>query len=214
MYHVAGVFSVFILTFVVQLTLLVVLNDADEQWPPAEHLVVGNLSCLLIFGMQLFWLCSATGLIWYPYQGAWVTALAFEVTIAVFSVIKVNQHYLSPHHIAELVLSVLRCVLLLIIIFWEKVRQSTQSFQRRSGEEHQPLLGGRANVNEAGYGSAAGTEAAPDEEAGFDLFRRQRETKEIREKYLKEGGNWFAYAKEFRVSIGIILVSRLFVCSR
>lgn len=198
--YVVGALSVFNLTYLVQLICLVVFNGADEQWPPAEHSVVGNLSCLLVFGIQLSWLSTATDLVWYPYQGAWIIALAFETTLGAFGAVQSHTKTLSRHHTVELVLTILRCALLLVLVFWASFWRCVQAIHHRSDEEHQPLLADAANGTPSGYGSTSDTEAASDEEAEYNWERREREAKEIMEKRLKEGGNWFTYAKGFMVS--------------
>ncbi|EFZ03221.2 ABC transporter [Metarhizium robertsii ARSEF 23] len=197
--YVVGALSIFNLTYLVQLICLVVFNGADEQWPPAEHSVVGNLSCLLVFGIQLSWLSTATDLVWYPYQGAWIIALAFETTLGAFGAVQSHTKTLSRHHTVELVLTILRCVLLLVLVFWAFFWRCVQAIHHRSDEEHQPLLADAANGTPSGYGSTSDTEAASDEEAEYNWERREREAKEIMEKRLKEGGNWFTYAKGFMV---------------
>lgn len=194
------VLGFFVLTYVVQLCSIVALNSPDKQWPPAEHVVVGNLSCLLVFGIQLSWLSTATELLWYPYQGAWIIALAFEITFSSFAISQSNSQGLGPYHTVVLALTLLRCTILLVLVFWTTLRRCVQAVRRESGEECRPLLADGANANESGYGSTSDTEAASDEETEFYWERRKREAKETMEKRLREGGNWFAYAKGFMVS--------------
>jgi hypothetical protein len=202
---IVGVLSVFLFTYVVQLISLVAFKDVDKQWPPAEHTVVGSLSCLLVFGIQLSWLSTSTELVWYPYQGTWVIALAFEGTIGVFTVVQLYAQALNRYRTTELALTILRCAILLLLVFWTSIRRCLQAVHRGSDEESQPLLADGANVNESGYGSTSDTEAASDEEAEYNWERRRREAKESMTKRLKEGGNWFTYAKGFTVSYGLCL---------
>lgn len=196
---VVGVLSLFILTYVAQLVSLVALEGTDSQWPPAEHTVVGSLSCLLVFGIQLSWLSTAEDLVWYPYQGSWIIALAFEATLGAFAVVESRAHSLGRYDTAELALISLRCSILLALIFWTSMRRCVQAVHSWTDEEHQPLLSDATNTNESGYGSTSDTEAASDEETEYTWERRKREAKESMQKRLKEGGNWFAYAKGFMV---------------
>ncbi|OAA39116.1 heavy metal tolerance protein [Metarhizium rileyi] len=193
-----GALSVFVLTYLVQLVSLVAFRGANQQWPPAEHVVVGNLSCLLVFGIQISWLSTVTHLVWYPYQGAWAIALVFETILGAF-VVKSHTHTSSRYLTTELVSTILRCAVLIALIFWAFFSRRIQGFELISDEEYQPLLADTVHGTASGYGSTCDTEAASDAEAEYSWERRKREAKETMEKRLKEGGNWFTYAKGFMI---------------
>ncbi|KHN98632.1 heavy metal tolerance protein [Metarhizium album ARSEF 1941] len=198
---IVGALSIFSLTYLVQLIVLVALKDPGDQWPPAEHSVVGNLSCLLVFAIQLSCLSTSTNLVSYPYQGAWIIASAFETTLGAFLVVQLRSRNLSRYHVAELALTILRCAVLFFLVFWTYFWRCIQAVRRRSDEECQPLLAGAGNgtASGSGYGSTSDTEAASDDEAEYCWERRKREARESMERRLQEGGNWFTYAKGFMI---------------
>ncbi|KAM0343009.1 hypothetical protein ACHAPU_009039 [Fusarium lateritium] len=75
-----------------------------------------------------------------------------------------------------------------------------------SDEEREPLLPKATNTSpnsptsqESGYGSTLQAEEDDEETPEYNWERREREAKETMKKRLEEGGNWFEYAKGFKV---------------
>ncbi|PHH59094.1 hypothetical protein CDD81_3805 [Ophiocordyceps australis] len=183
--------TVVLVSFIAQLVTLVTYAVIDKAWPPEDHIIVGLLSCLLIFGIQLSFAFDSSSTIAYPLHGSWFIALAFELTVAILSAKPDPRGY----HLAQLCLIALRCLLLLVLVVWCWVGLWTSSATAASDEERQALLAKTAQ-NQNGAGTEYGTTANGTE---FNWERRHREAREAMEKRLKEGGNWFEYAKGFMI---------------
>lgn len=195
-----GLLGIFVVTYVVQLVTLVATAISDRKWPPAEQIVVGNLSCLLVFGIQLSWLCGTVDIVWYPYQTAWALAFVFEVILGAYAIVHSRPQWLCRFKVAEVALILSRCIILLILTLLTSMQRCIRAISRSApGAEYEPLLANGASANESGYGSTSDTEAPSDEETEYNWERRQREAREAMEKRLREGGNWFAYAKGFMI---------------
>ncbi|KAG5929673.1 hypothetical protein E4U42_005105 [Claviceps africana] len=204
-----GLLGTFLVTYIVQLVTLVVTTTSEKQWPPAEHTVVGSLSCLLIFGIQLCWLFGTVDVVWYPYQAAWALAFVFEAVLGTCAIVRAQSLWLRRYGVVELALTLSRCMILLILTSLPYIQTCIGAIRRESDVEHQPLLADAVNVNESGYGSATENEAASDEQPEFSWERRKREAKEVMEKRLREGGNWFTYANGFMLraaAVGLCLL--------
>lgn len=193
-----GLLAAFVLCYILQLG-AVAVTALNAKTPPLEHAVVGNLSCLLVFGIQLSWLSHSADLVWYPYQGAWIVALAFELVQCTFLITYSWSRQLGVNSIAGLALILSRCAILVVLLLLTSVRNRVQSLRRQSDQDREPLLSHGTSVNETSYGSTSNTETASNEEAEYNWERREREARENMEKRLKEGGNWFAYAKGFMI---------------
>ncbi|KAG6011860.1 hypothetical protein E4U43_008069 [Claviceps pusilla] len=194
-----GLLALFVVTYIVQLVTLVVATTAEKQWPPAEHTVVGNLSCLLVFGIQLCWLSGSVDIVWYPYQASWALAFVFEAILGTCVIVRAQSQWLHRYGAVELALILSRCMILLVLTFLSYIQQCIAAMRRASDVERQPLLANSGNAIESGYGSAADTEAPSEEEPEFNWERRKREARGLMEKRLREGGNWFTYANGFMI---------------
>lgn len=203
---VLGVFGTFFLTYLAQLGTLISCSVADGRWPPADYLVVGILSCVLVFGIQLSWLLDPSRSIGFPFYGSWLLAFAFEALITVFSAVKVDSPLHARYEIAETSLAAARCVLLLLLgaACWRPFGASETP--PVSDEERQSLLPKAGDTaatqagSEAGYGATSDSEQSSGNAAEYNWERREREARQAMEKRLKEGGNWFEYSKGFMVS--------------
>ncbi|KAG6098066.1 hypothetical protein E4U30_008413 [Claviceps sp. LM220 group G6] len=194
-----GLLGIFVLTYIVQLVTLVVTTNSDKQWPPAEHAVVGSLSCLLVFGIQLCWLSGAVDIVWYPYQATWAVAFVFEAVLGTWLIVITQSSWLHRYSVVEFALIVSRCTILFFLTLLPYIQPFIGAIRRRPDAEDQPLLANGVDDHATGYGSTSETEVSSEEPQEFSWERRKREAKEVMEKRLREGGNWFAYAKGFMV---------------
>ncbi|KAG6025812.1 hypothetical protein E4U41_001451 [Claviceps citrina] len=205
-----GLLGIFVGTYIVQLVTLLATAVPDRQWPPPEHTVVGNLSCLLVFGIQLCWLSGTVDIVWYPYQATWALAFVFEAILGACFIVHSHSLWLRRYSVAELALVLFRCMLLLILTSLPYIQERIQSLGRRGSDvEHDPLLVNGVSANESGYGSTSDTAAASDEQPEFSWERRKREAREVMEKRLREGGNWFAYANGFKLRAAAVVLCLL-----
>ncbi|KJZ73299.1 hypothetical protein HIM_07303 [Hirsutella minnesotensis 3608] len=203
---VLGALYFFLLTYLAQLATLIACSIGHDHWPPPDHLVVGCLSCLLIFGIQVSWLSEANRPVGYPFYGSWLLALGFETAIVTFAAIKLDVPNSNRFEIAETILAGLRCSLLLSLLgaasfnlfFPQKISdaqdEERQTLLPKTGESAQAQGG-----NEAGYGTTSGSDQQSGQTAEYNWERREREARQAMEKRLKEGGNWFEYSKGFMV---------------
>ncbi|EEU35384.1 uncharacterized protein NECHADRAFT_94174 [Fusarium vanettenii 77-13-4] len=147
-----------ILTFVAQLAVVGTEAFLAREWPTQDHIIIGHLSCILVFGIHLSRCLDLEHDPSYPFVGSWLLGLP------------------------------------------------------SSDEERQPLLpkdttaspssptGLSQHSQESGYGSTLQAEEEDTEEAPeYNWERREREAKEAMKKRLEEGGNWFEYAKGFKI---------------
>lgn len=193
------VLALFLVTYLGQLVTLIVYALTDRRWPPADYQVVGILSCLLVFGIQLSCLSGADNhRVSVAFHGSWLLALAFEALIAArIASVGIPVSY----HMAEAALAASRSVLMLLLgaPCWFAL------FTRRSppapDEERDPLLPKPLDAaNEAGYGAASSeSDQTSANAAEYNWERREREARQVMEKRLKEGGNWFEYSKGFMI---------------
>ncbi|OAQ69552.1 heavy metal tolerance protein [Purpureocillium lilacinum] len=198
----------FVFTYVAQLAALITTSIRGQRWPPDDYLVVGTLSCLLIFGIQLTCLSDFNSPVGYPFQGSWLLALAFEAVIGGFVITTVCRpsHTANSYEVAELSLTAARIASLLALSIWPLVAHWASPSFRGTDEEHQSLLPKTAPTEQstgttaaANYGATTSSDESSETTAEFRWERREREAREAMEKRLKEGGNWFEYAKGFMI---------------
>ena len=209
--------GVFWLTYMAQLITLAAYSVATHSWPPEECIVVGALSCLLVFGLQLAWLCDPATSFWYPYQYTWVVALFFEAWFAAVAIL-CSMHAPAPFKLAGAVFATSRCLALLLLITMTYTRCDDLAANNTAVEDQEPLLfKTNTAVRNNGYGSTSSTETgnSDDENSTENNWeRRQREAQESMENRLQEGGSWFVYAKEYMVSIATSCVASLLWTTR
>ncbi|RBQ67034.1 hypothetical protein FVER14953_08945 [Fusarium verticillioides] len=193
-----------ILTYTVQLLLLAVRAVLSQSWPTEDHIIIGHLACVLAFGIQLSHCLDTDEGPFYPFIGSWLLGLSFDIAITVLSSI---LRLFSPFDVFGILISVsisIRCLsfISLTILF-------TVGFSAKltSDEEQEPLLPKITTTSpnsptsqESGYGSTLQAEEEEEEEAPeYSWERREREAKEAMKKRFQEGGNWFEYAKGFKI---------------
>lgn len=204
--HHLRLLGLFIFIHVVQLVAVIACAASSSSWPPEDHLVVGSLLCLLIFGIQLSWLSDLQNSLGYPLHGSWFLALLFEVAIGACIAAAVFGSGNGPATLDIILLSLgaARLVTVLALVACPFITHQAKP-RVGSDEEHQSLLpkhGGAAQAQTAdasGYGAATDSDQSLGEAAEFSWERREREAREAMEKRLKEGGNWLEYTKGFMV---------------
>ncbi|KAK6865677.1 vacuolar ABC heavy metal transporter [Apiospora arundinis] len=216
---IAGLLLLFNFLYLVQLVAEVAESMIQQEWP-VQDVIVGLLSCMLVFGIQQTTLGSggAAGIVWYPFYGSWLIALAVEPIIATFSILSSIQKpdqstvYLWVN-VAIAAARYLVLALTVIVYFVWRARPE----QTSEGDESDPLLpktssrSGEGNYSgDSGYGTnsegntdatntqTTNTETTNSPSDGESPWERQeREAREKVEKRLKSEGSWVAYAKGF-----------------
>ncbi|KAK6843204.1 vacuolar ABC heavy metal transporter [Apiospora arundinis] len=210
---IAGLLLLFNFLYLVQLVAEVAESMIQQEWP-VQNVIVGLLSCMLVFGIQQTTLGSggAAGIVWYPFYGSWLIALAVEPIIATFSILSSIQKpdqstvYLWVN-VAIAAARYLVLALTVIIYFVWRARPE----QTSEGDESDPLLpktssrSGEGNHSgDSGYGTnsegntdatntqTTNTETTNSPSDGESPWERQeREAREKVEKRLKSEGSWF-----------------------
>lgn len=202
--------SACLMTYAAQLITIGVRSAIIRAWPREEHIIISYLSCILVFGIEISQLNNAENSVWYPFSGSWALAIAFEVAIFV---LQVSDSSFKPHpdDVVQIALVAIRCLGMLSLVAWRIPFSWSSNTPAKPDVERQSLLpkpsttrhgspnGQSQHSEESGYGSTLQAEESSDETPEYSWERRQREAKEAMEKRLQEGGNWFEYAKGFKV---------------
>lgn len=206
---VVGLLGTLVSTHIAQLIAIVSQSAAHGYWPEHDYVVVGQLSCVLVFGIQLSRLFDSPYPVWYPFIGSWVVALPFEIAIDSLVVTATVRGQLRSLEILNVVLDGIRCVILVALICLASFSRFIGRVTGGSDEERQSLLSKtnstqpnghqstQANGNASNYGSTTQQNGDAHRETRWE--RRSREAREAMEKRLEAGGNWFRYAKGFMV---------------
>ena len=178
-----------------QLGVITVECIMQRQWPASEDTLIRPLSCVLVFALQLSQLYADETVVWYPFSGSWALGICFEIAITTPTIIGNYDTFGEHVHIVEVGLSVLRCCSLLFLLSWHVLGNWVFPTEVGTDEERQGLLKQDANGNKSSYGSTSNAQNAE-----FNWERRDRQAREVMEARLRENGNWFQYAKGFKVS--------------
>lgn len=204
-----------VLTYLVQLGSLLIQSLIAKAFLFRQDAVIGLLSCILVFGVQLAGLSDSENPVWYPYIGSYLLALVFEPAIEVLSILDRPTTVVGRVEFLDIATVAARYAsfLLVLALYFGLPRKQTP--ESGTDAEQQPLIrkgdqlangaepeteGGQAN----GYGGATDTakdseETETTESPESPWERRERRASEQMEKRLKEKGNWIAYAKSFLV---------------
>jgi hypothetical protein len=204
-----------ILSYITQLLLLGIQVGLSREWPTEDHIIIGHLACILAFGIQLGRCIDTEYAPFYPFIGSWLIGLTFDITITVLSATLGLFSPFSTFNILDSASIVIRCLsfslLTGLFIFGTSVKTEPD-------EEQEPLLPKATTTpdsptsQESGYGSTAQAEEEDEETPEYSWERREREAKEAMKKRLEEGGNWFEYAKGFKVwKSTLVHIHELFV---
>jgi hypothetical protein len=204
-----GLLAVFVSAHLAQLIVTVVKAAAGTGRPPRDDLVVGQLSCILVFGLQLSRLYDSPQPLWYPYVGSWAMALPFEVVDGASTWLSSSRTASVEFLLVNVILVLLRCVLLAVLLglfCFRCIRRTSLILD----EEEQSLLsntkppGNNESVSQrqngySSYGSTSNSGDDSDDRPETSWDRRRRKAREAMEKRLEAGGNWLNYAKDFMV---------------
>ncbi|SPO03993.1 related to vacuolar membrane protein HMT1 [Cephalotrichum gorgonifer] len=200
--------------YLAELVTVVIRSLVANSWLGREDVIVGWLSCFMVYGVQSASLAKTDHPVWYPLYGSWILGIACEGMLATLYLRRSDNFFSGLPVIVHFCLSTLRaCVLLLLVIAYF-VRQDRADGTPSSDEERQSLLNGNGSAQPTeslgngsdvtgqtknpGYGSTEATrEAAKKRSNELPYERREREGRERREKRLREDGNWFTYVRKF-----------------
>ncbi|WXC43411.1 hypothetical protein QX201_003170 [Fusarium graminearum] len=192
-----------ILTYVAQLSLLGIQAALTREWPTEDHIIIGHLACILAFGIQLTRCLDTEHGPFYPFIGSLALGLSCDVAIASLSATIGLLSPFSTFGILNIVSIILRYFSFVSLAGLFTLGASVQA---ESDEEREPLLPKATTTSpstptsqESGYGSTLQVEEEEDETPEYSWERREREAKEAMKKRLEEGGNWFEYAKGFKI---------------
>lgn len=225
-----------ILTYFAQLGALGIQGALQHIFPVAEQdVIIGLMSCALVFGVVFAGLSEAANPVWYPYMGTFGIALVVEPVVGTLSLMVRPEEPASFNDIFDIFTVAARylAVILALAFYFEGSYSARQ--EKGTDAERQSLLktnghashdsdpddhGNGAQPN--GYGAtsdastdgnqSSDTDASTDSNQSSDTDddenpyeRRQRQASEQMEKRLKEKGNWVTYAKSFMVSEPVTL---------
>ncbi|KAL6921613.1 hypothetical protein FSST1_005639 [Fusarium sambucinum] len=192
-----------ILTYAAQLLLLGIQAALIREWPTEDHIIIGHLACILAFGIQLTRCLDAEHGPFYPFIGSWALGLSFDALIASLSATMGLLSPFSIFSILNIVSIIVRCFSFVSLAGLFTLGTSSRA---ALDEEREPLLPKATTTSpstptsqESGYGSTLQAEEEEDEAPEYSWERREREAKEAMKKRLEEGGNWFEYAKGFKI---------------
>ncbi|KAF7543287.1 hypothetical protein G7Z17_g10856 [Cylindrodendrum hubeiense] len=201
--------ALFILTFVAQLGVIGTQAVLSRVWPTQDHIIIGHLSCILIFGIIIGQHSDDEKAAAYPFVGSWLLAFLFEITIISLSAVGDAFVAFQSFNIIDMALVSTRCLIFLILA---GLFSFATTDKMGTDEERQSLLpkdtttcpgssaGQSQHSQESGYGSTLQAEEESSEEAPeYNWERREREAKEAMQKRLEEGGTWIEYAKGFKI---------------
>ncbi|KAM3482645.1 hypothetical protein MY8738_003887 [Beauveria namnaoensis] len=184
-------YGLFLATYAVQVALLCIHAILMHAWTVEEHVIIGRLSCFLVFGIQLSRILDSNRPSPIPLWGSVALALAFEVVITISSTLSTpNLAGVFALALSDFFLSIFRCTLLaalasVAVLGWWAAPNPNPEAESLLPKDDPPT----------GYGTQTETEAE------YSWERRQREAREVMEKRLKQNGNWFQYVKGFMTGI-------------
>jgi hypothetical protein len=220
-----------ILTYFAQLAALGIQGAVRHIFPVAEQdIVIGLMSCALVFGVVFAGLSEAPNPVWYPYMGTFGIALVVEPVVGTLTMMVREGESPSFTDIFDISTVAVRylAVILALAFYFEGGYSARQ--EKGTDAERQSLLKTNGHANHGsdsnghsngdqpnGYGAtsdastdgnqSSDTDGSTDSNQSSDTDddenpyeRRQRQASEQMEKRLKEKGNWVTYAKSFLVS--------------
>ncbi|KAK4658476.1 hypothetical protein QC762_102140 [Podospora pseudocomata] len=207
-----------ILSWFAQLGYLLFVAVAEEKFPPAEQdVIIGLLSCALVFGVQFagLWEAEKAVVLW-PYMGSVGMGMVFEpVLVWLTWKTRVETGGLGFRKIFDFSAAGARWAAfgLVLMFYFEGVWNVKR--EKATDMERQGLLNktnGHVNGVESdgeersqnGYGATSDSSTDASQSPTTDAVespweRRERQANEAMEKRLKEKGNWVTYAKSFLV---------------
>lgn len=216
-----------ILSWFAQLGYLLFVAVAEEKFPPAEQdVIIGLLSCALVFGVQFagLWEAEKAVVLW-PYMGSVGMGMVCEpVLVWLTWKTRVETGGLGFKEIFDFSAAGARWAAfgLVLMFYFEGVWNVKR--EKATDMERQGLLNktnGHVNGVESdgeersqnGYGATSDSSTDASQSPTTDAVespweRRERQANEAMEKRLKEKGNWVTYAKSFLVCLNSLWMLR------
>lgn len=197
----------FLATYLLQLTATLLKGIFLHDWDVADHVVIGRLSCMLVFGVLLSRWAGSEAPSTNQLHASLVVAFIFESVLLIQSLLTGPTSVSSPYDILDISMRGLRLVLLsgfTVALISRHLTQRTTA----SSEETESLLpklddpNGTADGQATTYGATqqTGQGTATEEDIHESRWeRRRRLQQEAMEKRLNETENWFQFAKEFSI---------------
>ncbi|ROW16195.1 hypothetical protein VPNG_01761 [Cytospora leucostoma] len=190
-----------VLTYFSQVFLILISQDSAR-----DDAIVGLLSCVLVFGLELAVLHDTKAPLWHPYIGSFAIGLVFDPLLEGLCLHLGGRNPARSFRFTEasLVATRLTCIVLILTIYFFWHKGSAQ--ERGSDSERQSLLRKKGDSEETLVSEYGATDAAEDDSTKAsnkgpecEWERRQRLAKEQRDKRLKETGSWWTYAMGFKL---------------
>lgn len=210
-----------IFAYLAQVFTLVFDSLVRQKMPADQDSVVGLLSCILVFGMELALLSDTPKPIWYPLTGSFALAMVFETAIGTLSFTTREQEELfRGSEFIEVSLFAARLLAFLVAFSSSIENFGTWRREKATDAERQSLLKPDESEEQAngegedGYGTTSDTSSTSSQATAVSSSQTQTAAKpkfesfwqkadriaaERKEKALKENGSWFAYVKRFMV---------------
>ncbi|KAL7921764.1 half-sized ABC transporter [Trichoderma austrokoningii] len=209
------ILACFLSTYVAQLIILGTQSVITRS-APIEHVLINNLSCILVFGILFIQLVESEAVVWYPFRGSWLLALCFELSIAILTALHLKGMVLGLFDILHMTSLSLRLVSLFTLVAWtciglwsgvpsvlDEERQALLSQQ--NGNQSQTQTNSGEPGSSSGYGSTAQSQGASDSSNTENPWqKRRREGLRDLEKRLEEEGSWIEYVKGFLILLPYI----------
>ncbi|KAM7196125.1 hypothetical protein V8F20_007160 [Naviculisporaceae sp. PSN 640] len=210
-----------IFAYLAQVFALVFDSLVRQKMPADQDSVVGLLSCILVFGMELALLSDTPKPVWYPLTGSFALAVVFETVIGALSfTTREQERFFTTAEFVEV--SLLATRLLAFLVAFSSTIENFGSWRREKATdaERQSLLKPDDSEEQAngegedGYGTTSDSSSTSSQATAvsnsqpqaaakpkFESFwqKADRIAAERKEKALKENGSWFAYVKRFMI---------------
>ncbi|KAK4204056.1 hypothetical protein QBC40DRAFT_8998 [Triangularia verruculosa] len=204
-----------IFSYFAQLGSLLFEAISQEKFPPADQdVIIGLLSCALVFGVQFagLWEAEKAVVLW-PYMGSVGMALLFEpVLVWLAWKTRTGTGALGSKEIFDLASAGARYAAFgLVLMFylegiWNARREKATDLERQGllNKTNGHVNGAESDGEGSGYGTTSDSSTDASQSPTTDAVespweRRERQANEAMEKRLKEKGNWVTYAKSFLV---------------
>ncbi|KXX82234.1 Heavy metal tolerance protein [Madurella mycetomatis] len=208
-----------ILTYFTQLLTLVARGIIQHVFPPADQdVIIGLLSCTLVFGVVFAGLSETSSPVWHPYVGSLGLALVFEPAIQALAFAVRPAESLVYTDLVDISTASARYLAVILAVAFYLEGKCNWQRGKCTDSERQSLLKTNGNAGhhdtdsedssdggqQNGYGATSdvSTDASQSSDTDGDESpweRRERQASEQMEKRLKEKGNWVTYAKSFMV---------------
>lgn len=148
------------LSYLAQIVAIIVPSIYMKEWLGNQDVMIGHLSSILVFGLQLAMLSDETDFVWFPYIGSYVLSLGFELVLLVGSLSVRTSGHISGTKIAQLTIAAARYVAMVFVVAVFSWTNSDVVPDPGIDAERQPLLSTDstpAGALEEGEGSQAPT---------------------------------------------------------